>query len=121
MIILPYPGDDIDNDNDKDSDKLPDGCPRALPWRARSASALANNDNDNDNDSDSDDIIITQMVVHVPCPGEPAPSLLSPLLRSLPGSEITTIPVFVVSAKLVFEVFTNAVPLWVCGTTLRQL
>ena len=62
-----------------------------------------------------------QMVVHVPCPGEPAPSLLSPLLRRLPVSEITTHPVFVVSAKLVFEVFTNVVPLWVCGTTLRQL
>ena len=61
------------------------------------------------------------MIVHVPCPGEPAPSLLSPLLRSLPVSEITTHPVFVVSAKLVFEVFTNVVPLWVCGTTLRQL
>ena len=61
------------------------------------------------------------MVVHVPCPGEPAPSLLSPLLRSLPVSEITTHPVFVVSAKLVFEVFTNAVPLWVSGTTLREL
>ena len=61
------------------------------------------------------------MVVHVPCLGEPAPSLLSPLLRSLPGSEITTHPVFVVSAKLVFEVLTNAVPFWVCGTSLRQL
>ena len=52
------------------------------------------------------------MIVHVPCPGEPAPSLLSPLLRSLPVSEITTHPVFVVSAKLVFEV---------CRTTLREL
>ena len=30
MIILPCPGDDIDNDNDKDSDKMPDGCPRVL-------------------------------------------------------------------------------------------
>ena len=39
MIILPCPGDDIDYDNDK----MPDGCPRALPWRACSASALANN------------------------------------------------------------------------------
>ena len=41
--MLPYPGDDIDNDTDKGSDKMPDGCPRALPWRACSASALANN------------------------------------------------------------------------------
>ena len=42
------------------------------------------------------------MVVHVPSPGEPAPSLLSPLLRTLPVTDATTSgPVFLVSAKLV--------------------
>ena len=40
------------------------------------------------------------MVVHDPCPGEPAPSLLSPLLRLLPDT--ATNPLFLVSAKLVF-------------------
>ena len=41
------------------------------------------------------------MVVHVPSPGEPAPSLLSPLLRTLPVTDATTYgPVFLVSAKL---------------------
>ena len=42
------------------------------------------------------------MVVHVPCPGEPSPSLLSPLLRLLPVTGTTSDPVFLVSAKLVF-------------------
>ena len=46
------------------------------------------------------------MVVHMPCPGEPAPSLLSPLLRCLPVTAGTTSnPVFIVSAKLVFIMF----------------
>ena len=50
--------------------------------------------------------VLLQMVVHMPCPGEPAPSLLSPLLRCLPVTAGTTPnPVFLVSAKLVFIMF----------------
>ena len=43
------------------------------------------------------------MVVHNPCHGEPAPSLLSPLLRLLPDT--ATNPLFLVSARLVFFAF----------------
>ena len=59
------------------------------------------------------------MVVHDPCHGEPAPSLLSPLLRLLPDT--ATNPLFLVSAKLVFFAVFSPFLLSLNITTFRDV